>query len=220
MKDLVKNKKILYIVIALLIIIGIISIFVLRLNYTLMYSEHTRINVYLGKEYDLQDIKQIVEETLEKQEIVYQDIETFRDSVAINVKSASDDQINLLETKLKEKYEIEENQNIVVTDTTPHLRGRDILKPYIIPMIIVTLVILAYVGVRYLNLGLVKVISTLIFRLVVSQAILLSIIAIARIPIGVYTMPVAILLYIAVIIYSVVQNEDRLQKNKEKKEKK
>lgn len=220
MKNLVKNKKIQYIVIALLIIIGIISIFTLRLNFTLMYSEHTRINVYLGKECDLQDIKQIVAETLGKQELFYQEIETFRDSVAINVKSASEEQINLLETKIKEKYEINEDESIIVEETVPHLRGRDIVKPYIIPMIIVTLVILAYVGVRYLNLGLIKVISTLIVRLVLSQALLLSIIAIVRIPIGVYTMPIAILLYIGITIYTVVQNENTLQINKAKNEKK
>lgn len=220
MKELLKNKKILYIIISLLIIIGIISIFVLRLNFTIMYSEHTKINVYLGTEYNLEDIKQITEETLGKQEIIYQEIETFRDSIAINVKYASEEQIDSLETKLKEKYEIDESEEIIVTDTVSHLRERDIVKPYIIPMIIVTIVILAYVGVRYLNLGLIKVIFTLIFRLIVSQALLLSIIAIARIPIGVYTMPVAILLYIAVVIYTVIQNEDILQKNKENNSKK
>ena len=87
-------------------------------------------------------------------------------------------------------------------------------------MIIVTIVIIAYIGIRYLKLGLVKVIITLILRLIISQALFLSVIAIIRIPIGVYTVPLAILIYIAVVTYTVVQNENRLEKNKENEKKK
>lgn len=219
MKEIMKNKKVLYILMALIIVLGIISIFVFRLNFTLMYSEHTKINVYLGKEYNLGEIKKLTEETLGKQEIIYQEIEVFRDSIAINVKSATDEQIDSLEAKLKEKYEIEESEQIIYTETVGHIRGRDIIKPYIIPIIIATIVILAYIGVRYLSLGLIKVVSILILRLVLSQALLLSLIAIARIPIGVHTMSVAILLYIAVVMYTVVKNENKLQKNKEAEKK-
>ncbi len=219
MKEIMKNKKVLYILMALIIVLGIISIFVFRLNFTLMYSEHTKINVYLGKEYNLEEIKKLTEEALGKQEIIYQEIEVFRDSIAINVKSATDEQIDTLETKLREVYEIGENEQFIVVDTVGHIRGRDMIKPYIIPMIIVTIVILAYVGVRYLSLGLIKVITTLILRLIVSQALFLSVIAIIRIPIGVYTIPLAILVYIAVATYTIAQNEKGLEKNKENEKK-
>lgn len=220
MIEIMKNKKVLYALTALIVILGIISIFVFKLNYTLMYSEHTKISVYLGKEYNLQDIKNVVEETLGKQEVIYQEIEVFKDSIAINIKSANEEQIKALETKLREKYEIGENEEFIVTEVMGHIRGRDIVKPYIIPMIIVTIVIIAYIGVRYLNLGLLKVITTLILRLIISQALFLSVIAIIRIPIGVYTVPLAILIYIAVVTYTVVQNENRLEKNKENDKKK
>lgn len=212
MKELLKNKKLIYIVIALIIIIGIISIFVLRLNFTLMYSEHTRINVYLGKNYELQDIKQISQEVFGDQEIIYQEIETFHDSLAITVKQATEEQITNLETKLKEKYEIDSEEEILQVNEVGHLRGRDIVRPYIIPMIISTLVILAYVGIRYLNLGVFRTTFTLFLRLIISEALLLSVIAIGRIPIGIYTMPVAIILYLLVIIYSIIGFEKKLAK--------
>lgn len=220
MKEIIKRKKILYILIALIIIIGIISICLFKLNFTVAYSEHTTIEVYLGKEYNLDDIKSIVKETLGKQEIIYQEIETFHDSVAITVKEASEDQINQLETKLKEKYEIEDNNEIMNINKVANLRGRDIIKPYIIPIIIATITILIYVGIRYLNLGLLKVVSTLIIRLLIAQALLLSIIAIVRIPIGEYTMPVVILLYMLVVVYTVSKYENELEKNEIKKDKK
>ncbi len=220
MKELLKNKKLIYIVIALIIIIGIISIFVLRLNFTLMYSEHTRINVYLGKNYELQDIKQISQEVFGDQEIIYQEIETFHDSLAITVKQATEEQITNLETKLKEKYEIDSEEEILQVNEVGHLRGRDIVRPYIIPMIISTLVILAYVGIRYLNLGVFRTTFTLFLRLIISEALLLSVIAIVRIPIGIYTMPVAIILYLLVIIYSIIGFEKKLAKKNMEESKK
>ena len=57
MNKIMKNKMISYIVIALIILVGIAAIFAFKLNFTLMYSEHITINVYLGKAYDLQNIK-------------------------------------------------------------------------------------------------------------------------------------------------------------------
>ncbi len=213
MKEIIKNKKILYIFIVAIIIIGIISIFVLKLNFSLMYSEHTQIEAYLGKAYDIQDIKKIAEETFGKQEIIYQEIETFHDAVAISVKQASDEQISTLETKLKEKYQIEETKQVLQTITVPHLRGRDILKPYIMPIIFTSIIILIYIAIRYMSLGTVKVTSTLLLRLIVSEALFLSIIGIARIPISVYTMPLAILLYIAIVISTAVIYENKLEKN-------
>ena len=64
-----------------------------------------------------------------------------------------------------------------------------------------------------MSLGTVKVTSTLLLRLIVSEALFLSIIGIARIPISVYTMPLAILLYIAIVISTAVIYENKLEKN-------
>ncbi len=220
MKKLFNKNKIIYIAIALIILIGIISIFTFRLNFTLMYSDNIRIDVYLGKNYELEDIKKISEETFGTNQIIYQEIETFHDAVAITVKEASDEQISTLKTKLIEKYELSDSSEFLDTTKVAHLRGRDIVKPYIVPMIIVTLIILAYVGVRYSSLGILKTIFTLLLRQVISEALLLSIIAIARIPIGIYTMPVAIILYIIVTMYTIMKYQNELDKNKEKEDKK
>lgn len=219
MKEVIKNKKILYIFMVAIILIGVISIFVLRLNFSLMYSEHIQIEAYITKRYELEDIEKIAEEVFGKQEIRYQEIESFHDAIAISVKEASEEQIKTLETKLKEKYEIESEAQILQTSTIPHLRGRDIVKPYIVPMLIATIVILMYVGIRYRKLGVFKTISTLFIRMILLEALLLSIIGIARIPIGVYTMPFAILLYIAVVIYTTYKFENNLEKEVEKDKK-
>lgn len=212
MKKIMKNKKLIYGIIMAIIIIGIIVTYVFRLNFTLTYSENTRINIYITKEYNIEDIRNIAEEVFATKQIAYQEIEKFNEAVSITVKDASDEQIQNLENKIKEKYELESTDGLVQTTTIGHLRGRDIVKPYIVPMTIVTVIILAYVGIRYMNLGVYKTIFTLFARLIVAEALLLSIIAIVRIPIGIYTMPVAIGLYILVTMVTVIEYQKKLEK--------
>lgn len=215
-----KNLKIIYIIAMLIIFAGIVVTCICKTNFSLEYNEHTRIDLYLGKDYNLEDIKQIAKEVFQNETINYQEIETFHDSVVINVGQASDEQITVLKEKVKEKYEIEQIDESIVTTTVPHYRVRDIVKPYIIPMIITTLILLAYIGIRYLNLGMFKVIFTLLLRVVVAEAVLASIIQIVRIPVGVYTIPVAILLYILVSTITVVSYENKASKIKEEEKKK
>lgn len=212
MNKIMKNKMISYIVIALIILVGIGTIFAFKLNFTLTYSEHTTINVYLGKAYNLQDVKEIVEETLGKQDTIYQEIETFGDSLAITVKDITDEQISNLESKLKEKYEIASTETILQTNKIGHIRGRDIVKPYIVPMLIATIIVCVYTGIRYVKIGALKTVCTVLLRLIVLEALLLSVIAICRIPIGIYTIPVAILLYIGVILFTTISYENKLAK--------
>lgn len=212
MKKVLKNKKLIYGIMTLIIILGIIATYVFRLNFTLEYSQNTRIDVYIGKEYNVEDIQTIAEEVFGTKEIHYQEIEKFNEAVSITVKEASDEQIENLTNKIKEKYELESTEGLIQTNEIGHLRGRDIVKPYIVPMVITTVIILAYVGIRYTNLGVYKTIFTLLARLIYAEALLLSIIAIARLPIGAYTMPVAIGIYILVTMVTVAGYQKRLEK--------
>lgn len=216
----IKNPKIIYLVAALIIIVGIIVTCIWKTNFSLEYSEHTRIDVYIGKEFNKDDMKQIAKEVFKDKEIKYQNIETFNDSIAINVKELNDEELTVLKDKVKEKYEIEEIDNNVTTMTIPHYRIRDIIKPYIVPMIITTIIILAYVGIRYLKLGAFTVIVTLLLRLIVSESVFASIIQIARIPVGVYVIPVAILIYILVTIVTLIGYENEATRKKEQEKKK
>lgn len=215
-----KKSNIMYIVAILIILAGIIVTCVWKTNFSLMYEEHTRIDLYLGKVYNLEDLKQIANEVFTGEEVRFSKIETFQDTVAINVKQVSDEQLNSLKEKIKTKYEIEEIDSSIVTTTIPHYRIRDIIKPYIIPMVITTLVILAYVAIRYMNLGMFKTAITLLFRIILIEGVIVSIIQIARIPVGEYMIPVGILAYIFVTIATVIGYESEVVKIKEKNEKK
>lgn len=221
MKEILKNKKvIIYSIIVLIIIAGIVSAFVGKFNYTLMFSEHKQIDVYLGRTYDLKDIKQIAEETFNGSKIVYREIETFHDSISINVKEANEEQIKTLESKLKEKYEISGDTQILETTNVAHIKGIDIIKPYITSIIVATVLVLIYTAIRYFKLGVIKVTLTMFVRIVAIEALLLSIIAIFKIQIGTWTLPIAIFAYMLIVLGTTIQYENEEKNNTENKKKK
>lgn len=215
-----KNQKIIYIIAVIIIIMGIVATCIWKTNFSLEYSEHTRIDLYLGKEYNLEDIKQIANEIFGDTTVEYQKIENFNDSIAINVKQVSDEQLTILKEKVKEKYEIAKIEEAVKSTLVPHYRLLDIVKPYIIPVIIATLIILAYVGIRYMKLGIFKVILTLAINLGLSEATLVSIIEICRIPVGSYFMPAILVVYILVTILTTAKYEKSLILKKQQENKK
>ena len=216
----IKNPKMIYLIAVMIILVGMIVTGIWKTNFSLDYTEHTRIDVYLGKDYNLEDMKQITKEVFPKEEIHYQEIETFHDALSIHVSTLTDEQLATFKEKIKETYELEETDHSIVTTTVPHYRICDIVKPYMIPMIMVTIIILVYVGIRYLNLGMYKVIGVLLLRLFVSEAVLASIIQIARIPVGVSIMPITILVYIVVTTLTMVGYEKQISKKKANEKKK
>lgn len=211
MKDISKNKKILYAIIAVIIILGIIITATLKLNFSLVYSDSTRIKIYLGKDYNMEDIKKISEEVFGTKNIVYQEIEVFGEAISITVKDVNEEKIENLKTKLKEKYEVENLDGLVQMNQIAHLRLRDIVRPYIIPITIATIIILAYVGIRYMKIGVVKSILTLLLRMIIFEGIYLSVIAIARIPVSAFLMPVAIGIYLVVITFTIKEFQEKVE---------
>lgn len=219
MKDISKKTKILALLVAVIIIIGIIITLTIGLNFNLRYQESKRIELYLGKDFEISDIKQITDEMLPNQKVIIQKVEVYEDSVSIIAKDITDEQKTNIINKVNEKYETELSADSTEITTIPHTRGRDIIKPYVLPFIIATVIILVYMAVRYYKLGMMKTIFKTAVLLVIAQAVLLSVIAIARIPIGRLT----ILMVLAVYVLSLVGVTSDLEKklaSKKKEEKK
>lgn len=220
MKEKLLNKKIIYIASVIVIILGIIVTCIWKTNVTLLDTNHTRIDVYIGKDYNKEEIEQIAKDTLGTKKIIFQEIETFNDSIAIHVKQANTEQIEALKSNIAQKYEIEDTENLIKITNIGNVRIRDMIEPYIVPIIIATIIISIYIGIRYFKLGIVKQVLILLLRLLVSEALLLSIIEITRIPVGTYTILLAILVYIVVIIFTIIGYENQLNIAKDKKKQK
>ena len=215
MKNITKKQKIIFAIIALIIIIGAVITLTIGLNFDLRYQEAKRIELYLEKDYEISDIKQITDEIIPDQNVIIQKVEVFEDSVRIIAKEITEEQKQNLVNKINEKYETELDAESTEIVTIPHTRGRDIVKPYIIPFAIATIIILVYMGVRYRKLGTIKTILKTVIVSIIAQAVLLSLIAIIRIPIGRLTIPMVIAVYLLTLIGMTTKFEKELGVTKE-----
>lgn len=231
MKQLTTKKKILYIVMALIIIAGISVVAVKGFNVELKYRHHQKIELNIGEEVKTEEIQKIADEVFGKNKSNVQIIEVYKDAVQITAKEISEEQKNSVVQKVNELYPQEaaegkeatalikaENVKII---TNTNIRLRDVISPYIIPMIIITIVVLVYLAIRYRKLGIVKSIVEPAVILVLTQVILLSVLAIVRFPMGRLTMPLILLVYVVSIIFAtekaVYETAMMKMKNEEKK---
>ena len=217
MKQLIKSKQLKIVLIVLIIIAGIAMIAVKGFNFDLKYQDTQRVELYLETEFNIADIKQITNEVFGNQKVMIQKVEVFEDSVSITTTSISDEQKNNLITKINEKYGTELKAEDIQIEDIAHTRGRDIIKPYIIPFAIAVIATLVYIGIRYYKLNTAKVILKSIGILLLSQVLLFSVIAIIRIPIGRLTIPMVILVYLLTLFGMTSRFEKNLA-NKKKEE--
>ena len=211
-----KKSKILIVLIAIIIIAGAIVTATIGLNFDLRYRESKKIELYLQKDFNISDIKQITDEVMEGEEVIIQKVEVFEDTVSIRAQDITDEQKQSIIDKVNEKYGLELEKDNIETKNVPNTRGRDIIKPYILPFFIATLIILVYIGVRYRKLKVIKTLLKTILTLVLSQVVLLSIMAITRIPIGIVTIPLIIIVYLLTLIGITTYFEKELSKMKQK----
>ena len=212
MKQFIKSKQLRIILIALIIIAGIVMIAVKGFNFDLKYQDTQKVELYLQTEFNIGDIKQITNEIFGNQKVMIQKVEVFEDSVSITTTSISDEQKNNLVTKVNEKYGIELKVEDVQIENIAHTRGRDIIKPYIIPFAIAIIATLIYIGIRYYKLKTVNVILKSIGIMILAQILLFCVMAITRIPIGRLTIPMVILVYLVTLFGITNRFENKLKK--------
>ena len=185
------------------------------------YQETKQIQLNLGTEFNKNDIKEITDEVFSGQKVMIQTVEVFKDAVSIRTTDITDEQKQSLIDKINEKYESAEIEaDSVEIETIPHTRGRDIVKPYIAPFALATFIILVYMAFRYKKIGSTKTILKTLGMVILMQAILLSIIAIARIPIGRVTIPLVLGVYLLTLIGLTTSFEKQLKTKVSEEEKK
>lgn len=219
-----KNKKIIGLALALLIIAGILVVVLKGFNVDIMLKQHDSIEYTMEQGYELKDVEQIAKEVFENKKFVIREIEFFKDAVSINSEVISNEEAEKLVNKLDEKYkntEILENtensDNAEEKSTTeykiisnPKIKLLDLFKPYIIAITISTIAIIAYVGIRFRKLGVKKVIINLITVISLTVLSLVSILAIVRFPINLYIIPIIMLIVLCELVGFCAKNEKKL----------
>ena len=208
-KTKMKNK-LLYILIAIVIIAGIVVGYTAKFKFSLAYDDSIRVEMYIGKDYTKADVEAIAKEAFGTKEVLIQKIEFFNDSVAITVRESNDEKLNNLVAKVNEKYGTTlAKEDLTVVDV-PHYRGRDIMSNYIVPIAISAVLIIVYSIIRFRKIELAKVVAKLLIWPIIVEALYLSILAIARIPISYYTLPLGIILTVITLTIITYKNEKKL----------
>ena len=215
------SKKIITIIAILIIIAGVIVTAVFGFNISLQYSKHKQLDIGIGKEFDNGDIYSIAKEVVNDQVIV-QKLEIYEDAVSIGVKDITDEQLEQLLTKINEKYETSNKKEDVQITEIPNVRLRELIKPYITPVIVsfvlTVIYILLYIVINNKMGKNIKLLEELVKALAIIiglEMVYVSIIAITRIPVNTLVIPVGIIVY-AISTIVVLQNLDSKYKKIEK----
>ena len=190
------KTKILIALIAIILIAGTVMIFTKGLAFELKYQDSQKVELNIGKTFEEKDIKSITNDVFGKQPVMIQAIEVYKDAISITTTQITDEQKTELVTKINEKYGTEISADDVTIEDIAHIRGRDIIKPYIMPFSIATVIILAYLAIRYNKLNSLKVLLQTAGIIVLSQLVLLGIMAITRMGIGEVTIPAILVVYV------------------------
>lgn len=172
----------------------------LKFNIGLKYSNNVQLGVNIGKDFDIKDIKSIASEVFENQRVIVQYIELYRDMVKITVEDATDEQIELLNNKINEKYEIQNEVSSIEVTKNDGVDLKNLVKQIAIPVAISAIIIIAYAMLVFRKIGVWVVLYRLLIALVGTQAILMSVYAIVRLPVNNITPIVSIVVYILTVL--------------------
>ena len=192
-----KNK--IFVGLSIVVLIGIIIIAICGFNVDYAYKNYYLVDIQIGQEFNINDIENITKEVFGKQSVEIQKAGVYSDNVVIKVKEISEEQKNTLNTKINEKYSVENKVEDIEVNYIPSYRLRDIIKPYIVPFISVTVVIFAYLAIRFRKLGIAKVLSQVAVLTTIAELLYISIIAITRYPINRVVLPIGIVIYMIII---------------------
>ena len=200
------EKIIIGAIIAIIIIAGAVVVKIWGFNKETRFEQVQRIDITIEQEVDEKKIKEIANEVLGMGNRV-QVVEMYKDIVTIKAKNISEEQKNTIVTKVKENYEFEQTAEKTTIKTVPGTRFRDMFKQYVVPFVVVTLLVAAYMMIRYNKKGILKVLVKSLSIPVIAELILLSWGAIVRLPVGRF-MPVFVLLvYVASVWFTMREIE-------------
>lgn len=216
---MLKNKKILAVLTIVLVIIiaGIALLFTKGMNYSLAYGNNTTIELYLETDFEDSDVQNIIKEVFGNK-VETRQVNNLKHDILIVTKSASDEQLDNLVSKVNEKYGLELKKDSLLVTNNVEINGMDLISPYILPVAITTVAILAYCIIRYKKLGIYNISLVTILTIILTQLLLLSVYTIARLPINEYTMPISMIVYLISVIILIEKFENDLNKIKKQEQ--
>ena len=191
------SKKIILLGIILLIIAGIVVVALKGVKVSLILQQHEEINVYIGKPTDIKDMKDICKDVFKDKRFVVRNLDIFADAYSINVESVINEEKDELIKKVNEKFGVNITTEDISEKTVSNIRIRDIVKPYIKPVLISAVLMAVYVVIRFRKENAFKLLGKILGIIILTEAVIFSVIAVLRIPLS--AMMINLMLVIAVI---------------------
>lgn len=217
------KKKVFYAILICIIIAGGIVIGTMKLKSDIVYSKNVRIDVYLGKEYNRNEVEQIAKEVFETNRILIRQVEYYGDMFSLTISQDVeniDGKVETLKDKINEKYQTEMKKEDIIVTYQPRIPLSSIIIPYAAPIAISMVIILVYTIIRFRKVGILKTIVLYVLTILATEAVYLSILAICRIPINRFVTPIGLAIYVIVLTIITANQEKKLAKYYETENKK
>lgn len=204
-----KKNIIKTVIIIALVAIGIAIMAVGHFNFSLFYSKNVRVEIYLGKSFDMAVVAGYIKEILPEQEIIVETAGAFKDTISITTTEISEEQLNQIVEKTNEVYETALTAS---SDTdviyNSNVRGRDIFAPYLVISIVAVIIIVAILVFIYgRDIGKRKVALTSLFITIAGQFFFFVVLSLTRVEINRIIPGAAVAIFIASMVYLISQFE-------------
>lgn len=204
MKKYLNIKTILLVISILIIVAGIVNIFINDFNKSLEYKAATRIEVYIEKGYEKQEIINIAKETFQDEEILFYEVEKLNQVAGIKVGEYSKEELESYIDKIAEKYNIDKEKMEYYEISIPETKTITIVKPYILPLLFITTLSLIYIIIKnYRSNNVVRISLRILGILVITLGIYFSLISLLKLQFSIYTMPLALAIYIVSMLIAI-----------------
>lgn len=201
MKKYLNKKTIFFIISVLIIVSGIITVAISGFEKSIEYKAGTRIEVYIPQGFEKQDIIEIARKSFETDELLLLDVEQTNQVAGIKILDYSKEQLENYINNINEKYGIKDEDKKNYEILVPETRIRTLVQPYILPIIFTTTISLIYIVSRnYNTINGVKIPLRILTVLGIVLGLYFSFIALLKIQFSIYTMPIALAIYMILLI--------------------
>ena len=179
MFNIIKNRKIFYIISAVIILIGIVMAFVNGFNEDVDFAGGTTMYVNIGREYDNQELTSVAEESLGMKVSSVQKSGDNGYEAIIKTKELSQEQRTKLFEDIQAHYQLQDT-DLLSVDSVGATVGQDLKRNALLSALIAAALMLVYISIRF------EILSgcAAVLALVHDVLIMLSVYTIFNIPIN------------------------------------
>ena len=150
------------VIFAIFAVIGILIIVLNKFEFNVNYSKNVRIELDLGKTFEVGEITEITNEIYKNGAVIVRSAGDYGETIAITVKDSTDEQNQELISKINEKYETSFTVDDLKLYYNSNVKGMDLINPYIVPSMVSGILILIFFGIRYRKLGVLKTLAAVL----------------------------------------------------------